>query len=173
MFKSTINATRRRHCFPNGDIMVNFELISHYFLMFLLLTLNGEIFAAVDLKNIISMRLEYDSNGDGIITHKEFVANSQHDPNYETIEDVHRQFESYDRDEDGSLSIQEIQIASREMQPLNEVRQEIDTIFKTLDKYKHDYLTYDELAESHQFFTDKDVTLPDTGGDEDYEHDEL
>jgi len=103
---------------------------------------------------------DYDTNSDGIVTLKEFIGNSVNDPNFESEEQIQQYFEGFDKNEDGSLSTQEIEKAAQDYITLDEVKREIAAIFYLAEGKDKDNLTYDELAKVSEYLTDKNARLP-------------
>lgn len=104
--------------------------------------------------------LDYDTNSDGIVTLKEFIGNSGNDPNFESEDQIQQYFEGFDKNEDGSLSTQEIEKAAQDYITLDEVKREIAAIFLLAEGKDKDALTYDELAKVSEYLTDKNARLP-------------
>ena len=102
-----------------------------------------------------NFNLEFDKNKDGTVTKEEFTKGSAVYP--ESAQK--KEFKNLDKNKDFKLTGKEIEVAALRDLPLYAVKEEMKIIFGMADVKKNGKITYEELAEQHKYFTDKDTRL--------------
>ena len=103
--------------------------------------------------------LEFDTNGDDEINKKEFDENVKNNPTLK-FEDSIGPFSKYDINKDGRLSSDEIKIFLGDSEIETEVGRELKQIMKLLDEDGDRAVSYEELGNNYQYFTNKSMEIP-------------